>query len=247
MRTVLFCLFALVFFILSPVMWLVILIVRLFSRNASDRLAFVIVKFACRSARVIAGAKVTVKGLGNIPENAPCVFVINHRSIFDIILTYPYMKRPTGFIAKKELGGIPFFSTWLYFANCLFLDRKDIRKGLQTMLKGIDNVKRGVSMAIFPEGTRNRDKESQTSIAEFHEASFKLATKPNVPIVPVAVYNTENCFENHRPWIRSAKVRISFLEPILPDELEGDEKKFIGRYTREKIQQVLYSYEAENE
>ena len=58
------------------------------------------------------------------------------------------------------------------------------------MLKGIDNVKRGVSMAIFPEGTRNRDKESQTSIAEFHEASFKLATKPNVPIVPVAVYNT---------------------------------------------------------
>lgn len=247
MRTVLFFIFAFFYCILGPFVWLIALILRLFSRSVSDRFSFVFVKFACRIAGIIAGAKVTVKGLGNIPEDKACVFVLNHRSIFDIILTYPYMKRPTGFIAKKELGKIPLFSTWLWFANCLFLDRKDIRKGVVTMKKGVANVERGVSMAIFPEGTRNKDKESHTSIADFHEASFKLATRPNVPIVPIAVYNTENCFENHRPWMRPADVKITFCDPILPDELSKEDRKFIGKYTRNVIQNVLYSYEADHE
>ena len=247
MRTIIFLLFLLIYFILSPIMWLIILIARLFSRKAGDRIAFVLVKFACRVGAFISGAEVTVKGLGNIPEDRPCVFVLNHRSIFDIILTYVYLKQPTGFIAKKELGGIPFFSTWLSIANTLFLDRKDIRKGYATMMKGIENVKRGVSMAIFPEGTRNKDKEHPFSLQEFHEASFKLATRPNVPIVPIAIYNTDNCFENHRPWIRKTKVKFTFLEPIVPDELAPEDRKFIGKYTRGKILEVLKSYEAENE
>ena len=245
MRTILFCLFVLIFGIISHLLWLILLIVRLFNRDASDRFALSVEKFACRATRFIAGAKVTVSGLGNIPEDRATVFVLNHRSIFDIILTFPYFKRPTGFIAKKELDGIPVFSRWLRYSNCLFLDRKDIRKGFQTMMAGIENVKRGVSMAIFPEGTRNKDQESHTSLQEFHEASFKLATRPNVPIIPIAVYNTENCFENHRPWMRSAKVKISFLEPVVPDELEAEDRKFIGKYTQAKIQDALNAFEAE--
>jgi len=247
MRTVLFGLFAFFYCVIGPVLWLITLIIKIFSRKTADRFAFMFVKNACRVAGKIAGARVTVKGLGNIPEDKPCVFVLNHRSIFDIILTYPYMKQPTGFIAKKELGRIPFFSTWLYFAHCLFLDRKDIRKGLKTMQKGIENVTNGISMAIFPEGTRNKDQESHTTIAEFHEASFKLATRPNVPIIPIAVYNTENCFENHRPWMRPADVKITFADPIIPDELDKETRKFIGKYTRNVIQEILYSYEAGNE
>lgn len=245
MRSLLFVLFFVVFFAISPVLWLILLILRLFGRNLSDRFALVLIKFACRTGRVMAGAKVTVKGLGNIPEDKPAVFVLNHRSIFDIILTYPYFKQPTGFIAKKELGKIPFFSTWLYFANCLFLDRQDIRAGMKTMMAGIEKVKSGVSMCIFPEGTRNKDQKSKTSLLDFHEASFKLATRPNVPIIPVAVYNTADCFENHKPWIRSARVFITFGEPIVLDGLTSDERKFIGKYTKNIIQNLLNSCEVE--
>ncbi len=246
MRSVLFVLFFICFFAVSPLLWLLILIVRLFNRNAADRLGLFFIKGACRTGRLMAGTKLTVRGLGNIPEDRTVVFVLNHRSIFDIILTYPYVKGPTGFIAKKELGKIPFFSTWLYFANCLFLDRKDIRKGLKTMNEGIQKVQNGISMCIFPEGTRNKDQETKTGLLEFHEASFRLAVRPNVPIIPVAVYNSADCFENHKPWIRSVPVTITYGEPIIIDELKPEERKFLGRYTRDIIQKMLDESEAES-
>ena len=239
MRSFLFLLFFIVYFAISPILWLIILIFRLFSRKLSDRIALAFVKFACRIGRLMAGTRVTVHGREYIPKDETVVYVLNHRSIFDIILTYPYIKSPTGVIAKKELVCIPFFSTWLYFANTLFLDRGDIRKGMKTMLQGIDKVKHGISMCIFPEGTRNKDQESKISLLEFHEASFKLATKPNVPIIPVAIYNSADCFENHKPWIRSARVSITYGKPIHVDELPEENRKFLGKYTRELIQNML--------
>lgn len=244
MRTILFLLFVLCFFIVSPLLWLIALILRLFSRKVSDRFSFFWIRSACIAGRFISGTRVIVRGVENIPKDETVVYAINHRSIFDIILTYPYMRKPTGFIAKKELGNIPFFSWWLWFGNTLFLDRKDIRKGMKTMLKGIDNVKRGVSMAIFPEGTRNRDKESKISLLDFHEASFKLASKPKVPVIPIAIYNSADCFENHKPWIRKATVLITIGKPFRIDELPEEDRKFPGRYTKAIIQNFLNESEA---
>ena len=86
MRSILFLLFFITFFAVSPLLWLIILILRLFSRNLSDRFALWWIKFACRTGKLMAGTRVIVKGLGNIPEDRTVVFVLNHRSIFDIIL-----------------------------------------------------------------------------------------------------------------------------------------------------------------
>ena len=64
------------------------------------------------------------------------------------------------------------------YLHCLFLDRKDIKQGLKTILTAVDKVKSGISICIFPEGTRNRNKD-ELDMLPFHEGSFKIATKPN--------------------------------------------------------------------
>ncbi len=238
-RTIVAILFLFLLFVTSPVFWLVFLILRIFGKPVSDRAAVACVRFFCRIMKVICGTKLTVKGTENIPKNEAVVFAMNHRGIFDIVLSYPYTKGRTGFIAKQELKKVPIFSTWLWFANCLFLNRTNIREGYKTIMKGIDKVRSGISMCIFPEGTRNRDKEHLTTLLPFHDASFKLATRSNARVIPVAFYNTSECFENHKPVLKSCPVYITFGEPVRISDLPEENQKFIGKYMQGVIQKML--------
>lgn len=104
------------------------------------------------------GVKVTVIGEENVPDE-PVLFIGNHRSFFDILLTYSRCRNLTGYVAKKEMEKIPLLSTWMRFVHCLFLDRENPKEGLKTILQAIDYVKNGISICIFPEGTRNKGEE----------------------------------------------------------------------------------------
>ena len=90
-------------------------------------------------------------------------------------------------------------------------------------------------MFIFPEGTRSKTGE----MADFHEASFKIATKTGCPIVPVAFTNTREVFETHLPKLKKTRVIVTFCQPIDLSSLEGDDKKHIGAYVKSIIQNQL--------
>lgn len=121
----------------------------------------------------ISGVTIEVNGLENIPDEA-ALFVGNHSSYFDIIVTGAAIPGGVGFVAKDSLGNIPGLSSWMKRIHCLFLDRKDIRKGLQTILEGAEYLKEGYSMCIYPEGTRSTNGE----LGEFKGGSLKMAQKP---------------------------------------------------------------------
>ena len=75
----------------------------------------------------LTGSTLTVKGFENIPDK-PVLYVGNHRSYFDILLTYSRCRRLTGYVAKKEMEKIPLLSTWMRYVYCLFLDRNDANR-----------------------------------------------------------------------------------------------------------------------
>lgn len=127
------------------------------NRNTRDMSSLRIVQWGFKVILKMTGVKVTVIGEENVP-NAPVLFIGNHRSFFDILLTYSRCKRLTGYVAKKEMEKIPLLSTWMRYLYCLFLDRSNIKEGLKTILQAIEYVKQGISICIFPEGTRNRGK-----------------------------------------------------------------------------------------
>lgn len=121
------------------------------------------------------------------------MYVFNHRSYFDILVGYTTGPMPMAFVSKDDLAHVPLITRWMKAMKCLFLDRNDLKKGLQTILEGIELLKSGHSVFIAPEGTRNHGDE----LLEFHQASFKLAEKSHRPIIPVALNNTDEAFENH--------------------------------------------------
>jgi 1-acyl-sn-glycerol-3-phosphate acyltransferase len=197
------------------------------------------VQWAFRCITVLSGVHLTVKGRENIPRDQAVLYVANHRSLFDIVVTYPLFPGLTGFIAKDILRKIPAFGLWMKRVHCLFLDRKDLKRGLKTILDAIEKVKSGVSIVIFPEGTRNRQADQPASLLTFRDGSLKIAQKSGCPIIPIALTGTDNVFENHLPWIRSANVTVTFGKPIIIEDLPKENQKKLGAYCQGVLQQML--------
>ena len=207
-----------------------------FNPQRSDYQQLRMVQAAFKLILKVTGARITVIGEEHVPKDQAVLYVGNHRSYFDILLTYSRTPRLTGYVAKKEMEKIPLLSTWMKRLHCLFLDRKDIKEGLKTILAGIELIKSGVSICIFPEGTRNRSGEQ---MLPFKEGSVKLAEKTGCLIIPMAITNSAEIFENHIPRITPCDVIVEYGEPIDPKTLSREEKKFLGAYCQKKIQEML--------
>ncbi len=224
------------YFLASILFFPTLLLIGLFSKRLRDVISFHMVKGVFYVVTFIAGTKATIIGRDNIPRDTAVLYVANHRSVFDIILGYKYIPYLTGFVSKKEVKKIPFLSQWMWFMNCLFLDRDNIKSGLQMIMDAIAKIKEGISVFIFPEGTRSR---VEGKMLEFKEGSFKIATKSGCPIIPVTFSNTSSLFEDQYPKVKPGHVIIEFGQPIYPNEMSKEEQKTIGAHTQSIIKETL--------
>ena len=234
-RLIILLVFLIVYFIVSLPIQLLELILERFNMNARNKSSLAFVNFGLRIVQLISGVKLEVHGYENIPKDQAVLFVGNHTSFYDIIVTYPLMKRPTGYIAKKEIKKVPFLSWWMYFVNCIFLDRSDPRAGLKSVLDAAGLIKKGISVFLFPEGTRSKD----GNMLEFKDGGFKIATKSKCPIVPVGITGSADVFENHFPLIKSTKVTVTFAEPIYTADLSREETKGLSARVKGEIQNII--------
>lgn len=202
----------------------------------SDLTALRMVQWAFKVMLWIAGTKQIVIGEENVPKDQPVLYIPNHRSYFDILLIYSEVPGLTGFVSKDSMRKFPLLNHWMKKLYCLFLNRDNPREGLKTILQGIEQINHGISMCIFPEGTRNKE---DGEMMPFKEGSLKMAEKTGCLIIPVALTNTAEIFENHVPWLRPCKVVIEYGTPIDPKALSKEEKKHLGAYCRERIQEML--------
>ena len=237
-RFILVILTAFLYLILSIPVLLVLLLIRKKKPEVCDKVSRSLIRWIFRVILFFSGTKITVKDQENIPKDRAVLYIGNHRSYFDILVTYTTVPGSCGFVAKKELSRIPLLKNWMELIHCLFLDRSDIKQGLQMILSGCEEIKSGTSICIFPEGTRNKNTDD-LDMLPFHEGSFKIATKAKCPIIPIAINNSADIFEAHFPKIRPAKVVVEYGRPIYPDELDKETKKHLGEYTQDIIHQML--------
>jgi 1-acyl-sn-glycerol-3-phosphate acyltransferase len=190
---------------------------QLFQQTSTDEIRKKIFETPMRvSQRVIqkTGTNVHVTGRENIPDG-PVLYVANHQGLFDILAFLGYLGKPIGFIAKKEIKKLPIISTWMELLNCVFIDRSDRRQSMMAINQGIENLKTGHSLVIFPEGTRSRG----TKLGEFKPGSLRLATKAKVPIVPVTINGTYKMLEESGR-VKGATISMTIHKPILPIQFE---------------------------
>lgn len=234
MRSIIIVLSLVIVSILSIPLYLVEFIIRKINPRLSHALAQNIVRIVFRMWLFFAGTRYEVYGLENVPKDEPVLYIANHRSFFDVLLGYTYVPGLTSFVSKKSIKKIPCIAQWMYFLSCIFLDRDDLKSGLDMIKKAISIVENdGYSIFISPEGTRNNTDE----LLPFKEGCFKIATRTNCKIVPVCYTNTEKIFEDHLPWVRKAKsVTMEFGTPIDITDFDRDAKKHLGVTLREIIQ-----------
>lgn len=243
-RTFFVLLFAILYLILGiPVLgieWLI-------SKNekwkpASDLRQLRMVQWAFRCICFLSGVKLTVIGEDQVPGDEAVLYIGNHRSYFDIIISYARCPGLTGYIAKDSIARVPLLSTWMRRLYCLFINRSDMKESLKTIVNGIENVKNGISMCIYPEGTRSRG-ESELAMLPFKEGSLKIAEKTGCKVIPMAITGSADVFENHIPWVRKTRVILEYGAPIDVSKLPKEDKKKLGSYCQEQILRMLEGHQ----
>ena len=174
-----------------------------------------------------------VEGYENIPEKGPVVFMANHQGYFDVIVMCAVLdKFQMGFVAKDNLEKVPLYGPWIDRIHSVLINRGNPREGLKAISRGVDNIKQGYSMIIFPEGTRSKSSE----MGEFKPGAMKLATKPKVPIIPISLDGTYKGFEE-KGYVRPCNVKIKIHKPIITEGLTRPEEKELN----DKVYNIIYN------
>ncbi len=235
LRTILSLLFAGLYLVLG----IPVLIVEYFIGKKNpyrrDISSLRMVQWAFRVINRICGVKLTVIGHENVPTDEPVLYVANHNSYFDIMITYPLCPSLTGYISKDDIEKVPLLNIWMRRLYCLFMNRDDMKQSLKTILQGVEHIKNGISVCIFPEGTRGKTAE----MIPFKNGSLKIAEKTGCPIIPIAISNTRDIIGKPIPAARPTHVIVQYGKPIYPNELSKDEKKALGKITQNAIQEML--------
>lgn len=200
----------------------------------ADSFIFYTPKTVSRKVIRKTGTDVLVSGQEHLPDGA-VLFVANHQGLFDILALLGYLGKPTGFIAKQEIKKLPIIRTWMELIHCVFIDRSDRRQSVRAIHQGIQNLKDGHSLVIFPEGTRSTDGQ----LNRFKPGSFRLGTRAKVPIVPIAIDGTWQLYEKNNRRVKASTIHLVISEAIEPEEYEQMTSRELASHVQQIIEKQL--------
>lgn len=179
----------------------------------------------------IAGCKVNVRGLENIPKDRSVVFIANHQGNYDVPVTMVYLGAPPAMVAKIETRKIPMVRTWMELLDCIFIDREDPRQAIAAMRNAGDILKAGRNIVAFPEGTRSQGDHMN----EFKTGVFKIPFHAGAPIVPVVIDGTYKIMEAHHNLMTPGTVNLTVLPAIETADLDRAAQKALPGQIAEMI------------
>lgn len=155
---------------------------------------------------------VHVHGRGNIRKGQSYVVAANHQSYWDAFLMYGFLGVKFKWIMKKELGKVPFVGWACRMAGHIFIDRSSRVSSMESIKRAESQLKNGMSVVIFPEGTRTSDGK----MARFKRGAFLISEELGLPILPVAIDGNYTVMSRHAWHVTWHPVHITFLEPVMP-------------------------------
>ena len=196
-----------------------------------SRFIYYIAKAWTNSILFSAGVKLQIEGLEKIDKSKSYIFIGNHQSHFDVFSIFTAIPLTVRFMAKKELFNIPIFGWALYTSGTIRIDRSNRSKAISSMNNALDRIRKGVSVVVFPEGTRSED----GIIREFKKGGFVLAIKGEIPIVPISISGSRFILRKHSNKIHPGKIKIVFGDPIYMKDIGYQERENLSNYVRDII------------
>jgi len=199
--------------------------------SKSGDLPHIVARIWAKCILVASGIKVTVKGHSNIDSAGSYIYMSNHLSNFDIPVLLAYLPVQFRWLAKAELFKIPLFGYAMQRAGYISIDRSNFRSAVQSLKRAAKNIRDGVSVLIFPEGTRSQD----FNIQPFKKGGFVLAVDSGVPIIPVIIHGTWPIMPKKRTLVKPGNVVLEIAKPIKSSDYTRKTKEDL----MEKVRNVL--------
>jgi 1-acyl-sn-glycerol-3-phosphate acyltransferase len=204
------------------------------------RLAHVCARVWSRLILATTGVIVSTEGLDRIDRQKTYVFVSNHQSIYDIPVVFASLPYQLRIIAKESLRRIPFLGWHLRRSGHLLVNRSNPdRAGILRRWKAL--VEEGLSLIVFPEGTRSRDGR----VGPFKAGSFLLAIEAGLPLVPLSVGGSRFVMSKGRLVTRPGRVRLVVHEPISTQGFSPTDARQLAGQVRDIVAASLESSSAE--
>ncbi|KAL1408126.1 Phosphatidylinositol N-acetylglucosaminyltransferase GPI3 subunit [Vanrija albida] len=165
------------------------------------------------------------------------VLLGNHQHVVDILYLGRIFPKHAAIMAKKSLKLVPGLGTFMMLSNTVFIDRKNNKSAVQAMNEAGQEMKRkGVSLFIFPEGTRHLAAEPE--LLPFKKGAFYLAVQSGAPIIPIVV---ESYYKLLRPghYFKRGTLKIKILPPIPTADLETTDIPKLMEQTRDAMNATL--------
>jgi 1-acyl-sn-glycerol-3-phosphate acyltransferase len=217
----------------TAVFGIIAIIVSFFSRTGNP--VHIIARIWSKSILFVSGIKVDVEGLANIDPAKSYIYMSNHRSNFDIPVLLGCLPIQFRWLAKAELFKIPIFGRAMQGAGYVKIDRFNRESAFKSIDEVAAKMKNGVSVMIFPEGTRSED----GNIKPFKKGGFIMAVDSGVPIVPVIVRGTRSIMVKDRWRIKPGNVTLSIKKPIDTTGYTRDNKDDLIKTVRSVICEVF--------
>lgn len=176
------------------------------------------------------GGRVEVQGREHVDPKRPTIYVSNHQSTLDIPVLFQALPVDLRFIAKSQLKYVPLIGWYMRLANFVFVDRSNHGRALASLRHAGEQIRKGVSVAVFAEGTR-----SEGRILPFKKGSFALAASAGVPICPVAIEGSGALMPKNRWTFTPGPIRVKIGAPIDPARFAGDRDALLVHVRNELI------------
>lgn len=176
------------------------------------------------------GGKLEVRGLDNVDFTRPTIFVANHQSTIDIPVLFRALPVTFTFVAKKALKYVPFLGWYMTLSRFVFVDRGNHREAVASLDEAARRIRGGISIAMFPEGTRSDD----CRVRPFKKGPFALAMKAGVQVVPVTIEGTGKLMPKNSWNITPGPIRVQVGKPIDPVPF-GEDREALVRAVRDVI------------
>ncbi|MBL4574366.1 MAG: 1-acyl-sn-glycerol-3-phosphate acyltransferase [Gammaproteobacteria bacterium] len=189
--------------------------------------------FVLRWLQLCCGVRYVIHGLENIPKT-PVVILANHQSTWETILIYKLVF-PVSPILKKELTQIPFWGWSLRLLKPIAIDRSKPREaGRSLLVQGVDRIRSGNSIIVFPEGSRSKS----GTVKRFSRGGAKLAIAANADIIPIA-HNAGYCWPAHEFIKRPGIITVVIGEKMEPSTRDATElTASVESWIRKKVDEL---------
>ncbi len=194
--------------LVTLVLGVVVILVALFSRHGN--FPHLIARAWARSILIVAGITIRVEGIEHLKLDGSYILMPNHQSNFDIPVLLGCLPVQFRWLAKAELFKIPIFGRGMRGCGYISIDRSNRKSAFRSLAEAAQKIRNGVSVLIFPEGTRSWDGEIQA----FKKGGFVLSVDAGVPIIPIVISGTRDVMPKGKLLIRKLPVEMKILTPI---------------------------------